>query len=261
MNPAVPYAPEEIAQSAFEAYHAGAAIVHIHVRDPQSGLPSSDLSLMGETVDRIRDLCPVLINLTTSGFDLNDQSLDSRLGPLQFRPDLCSLDVGSLNFFDRPFLNPPEWGLEAARRTQALGVKPELEVFDLGQVSQACYIVEQGFVDPPPWIQCCLGIKWGLPATIENLVYMHRHLPEEAEWSVLGTGAAQLTLTTVAPLLGGHIRVGFEDNLYYSRGKLAKSNAELVERSVLILNLLNLQVAGVNDARQILGLNDDHGSY
>ena len=256
MNPAVPYAPSEIAQSAFEAFQAGAAIVHIHIRDPETGLPSSDVRLMGETVERIRALCPVLINLTTSGFDLEDQSVDSRLLPLRFQPEICSLDVGSLNFADRPFLNPPGWGVEAARRTQELGIKPELEVFDLGQVSQARFLVDQGLVEPPPWFQCCLGIKWGLPATIENLIFMQRQLPVEAEWSVLGVGPAQLTMTTVAPLLGGHIRVGFEDNLYYSRGQLAKNNAELVARSVQILNLLNLQVARVSDARRILRLDE-----
>ncbi len=254
MNPAVPYAPAEIAQSAWEAFQAGAAIVHIHVRDPETGRPSSDIRLVRETVERIRDRCPVLINLTTSGFDLEDQSVDARLAPLALHPDLCSLDVGSLNFADRPFLNPPDWGVAAARRTQELGVKPELEVFDMGQVYQARHLVDMGLVDPPPWFQCCLGIKWGLPATIENLVFMHRHLPTGAEWSVLGVGAAQLPLTTVAPLLGGHIRVGFEDNLYYARGQLARNNAQLVDRAVQILALLNLQVADVDDARGILGL-------
>ncbi len=254
MNPAVPYAPSEIAQSAFEAFQAGAAIVHVHVRDPETGRPSSDVSLVRETVERIRSLCPVLINLTTSGFDLEDQSVDSRLAPLTLQPEICSLDVGSLNFADRPFVNPPDWGVAAARRTQELGVKPELEVFDMGQVEQARHLVDTGLVDPPPWFQCCLGIKWGLPATIDNLVYMHRQLPSAAEWSVLGVGAAQLTLTTVAPLLGGHIRVGFEDNLYYARGQLARSNAQLVERSVQILELLNLQAADVVDARRLLGL-------
>ncbi len=254
MNPAVPYAPSEIAQSAFEAFQAGAAIAHVHVRDPETGRPSSDISLVRETMERIRDLCPILVNLTTSGFDLEDQSLDSRLASLTLRPEICSLDVGSLNFVDRPFLNPPDWGMAAARRTQELGIKPELEVFDMGQVEQARHLVDLGLVDPPPWLQCCLGIKWGLPATIENLLYMHRRIPSDAEWSVLGVGAAQLTLTTVAPLLGGHIRVGFEDNLYYARGQLAHSNAQLVARAVQILELLNLQVAHVDDARRTLGL-------
>ncbi len=254
MNPAVPYTPAEIAQSAFESFQAGAAIVHVHVRDPETGRPSSALSLMRETVERIRDLCPVLINLTTSGFDLADQSVDSRLAPLTLQPEICSLDVGSLNFLDRPFANPPDWGVAAARRTQELGIKPELEVFDLGHVAQARHLVDSGLVDPPPWFQCCLGIQWGLPGTIDNLVYMHRQLPAEAEWSVLGVGAAQLTLTTVAPLLGGHIRVGFEDNLYYARGQLARNNAQLVERAVQILELLNLQAADVGAARRILGL-------
>lgn len=254
MNPAVPYSPEEIAQAAMGAYQAGAAIVHVHVRDPVSGEPSSDLALFAETVDRIREYCPVLINLTTSGLDLEDPSADMRLAPLSLNPEICSLDMGSLNFSDRPFVNPPQWGVQAARRSQAAGVKPELEVFDMGHVDQARDLVNQGLVDPPPWFQCCLGIRWGLPATVENLIYMQRRLPSECEWSVLGVGAAQLTMTTVAPLMGGHIRVGFEDNLYIARGQLASSNAQLVERAVSILQLLNLQPANVESARRLLGL-------
>lgn len=254
MNPAVPYTPAEIAQSAAEAYAAGAAIVHIHVRDPDTGRPTSDLRLFQATIERIRARCPVLVNVTTSGFDLADPSPDARLQPLSLQPDLCSLDVGSVNFASRPFLNPPDWCAEAARRTQTLGIKPELEVFDSGHLDQAKDLVAQGLVEAPPWFQCCLGIKWGMPATMENLLYMHRLIPADAEWSALGVGRTQLEMTTAAPLLGGHVRVGFEDNLYWSRGVLARSNAQLVSRTVQILELLNMAPASVTETKGILRL-------
>lgn len=254
MNPAVPYTPAEIAQSAVDAYEAGAAIVHIHVRDPETGAPSSELHLFREVVERIRARCPVLINLTTSGFHLEHQDADIRLAPLELHPELCSLDVGSVNFAARPFLNSPAWCETAARRTQALGIKPELEVFDTGHVAQAMDLVDRGLIEDPPWFQFCLGIRWGMPASVENLLFLHRLLPVQAEWSVLGTGRHQVMLTTVAPMLGGHIRVGFEDNLYLARGVPAQSNAQLVERAVRILELLNYAPATATEARAILGL-------
>lgn len=254
MNPAVPYTPREIADSAVEAHAAGAAIVHIHVRDPQSGAPSSEMGLFREVVERIRARCSVLINLTTSGFNLDRPDAEARLEPLALAPDICSLDVGSVNFDTRPFVNSPQWCEEAARRTQALGIKPELETFDVGHIDQAKDLMAQGLVEDPPWFQLCLGIKWGMPATIENLLFMRRMLPENAAWSALGVGRAQLELTTVAPLLGGHVRVGFEDNLYMARGVLARSNAQLVHRTVQILELLNLTPATVRDTRTMLGL-------
>ncbi len=254
MNPAVPYSPAEIADSAVEAYHAGAAIVHIHVRDPETGRPSSDFALFAEVVERIRARCPVLVNLTTSGFNLESQDPDARLEPLALQPDICSLDVGSVNFDSRPFVNSPHWCDTAARRTQDLGIKPELEVFDAGHIDQAADLVARGLVDAPPWFQICLGIKWGMPASLGNLLFMHSLLPAGVEWSVLGVGRHQLEVTTMAPFLGGHIRVGFEDNLYMARGTLAQSNAQLVERATNILRLINLAPATVAETRTILNL-------
>ncbi len=260
MNPAVPYTPAEIADSAIEAYKAGAAIVHIHVRDPETGVPSSDIALFAEVVARIRDRCPVLINLTTSGFNLETQDPDARLEPLALQPDICSLDVGSVNFAARPFVNSPHWCATAARRTQALGIKPELEVFDAGHVDQATDLVKRGLVDAPPWFQICLGIRWGMPASLQNLLFMHSLLPDGVEWSVLGVGRHQLEMTTVAPFLGGHIRVGFEDNLYWSRGVLAHSNAQLVARAANILHLLNRTPATVAETCAMLKLPRAAGS-
>ena len=254
MNPAVPYSPKEIADSAIEAHAAGAAIVHIHVREPDTGKATSALDLFRETVERIRTACPVLVNLTTSGYNLARQDTAHRLEVLDLRPDICSLDAGTFNLGERPFLNTPDWAREAARRTLEAGIKPELEVFDAGHIDQANALVREGLVAAPPWYQLCMGIRWGIPATIDNLLFMHRQLPPDVVWSVLGVGRHQLEMTTVAPLLGGHIRVGFEDNLYYARGVLAESNAQLVTRAVRILRLLNLEPATVAEAAAILGL-------
>uniref|UniRef100_A0A7C1FIQ2 3-keto-5-aminohexanoate cleavage protein n=1 Tax=Caldilinea aerophila TaxID=133453 RepID=A0A7C1FIQ2_9CHLR len=253
MNPAVPYTPAEIADAAVEAYQAGAAIVHIHVRDPESGAPSSRLELFAETLDRIRSRCDMLVNLTTSGLHVTGQdALEQRLATVQLRPDLCSLDIGSLNFRDRLFANPPAFGEEAARRMQAAGVKPEIEVFDIGHIDQALDLIGRGLIEPPPYFQLCMGVKWGIPATPENLLFMRSKLPADAQWSVLGVGAAQWTMVAMGMLLGGHVRVGFEDNLYLRKGVLARSNAELVEQAVRIAHALQREVATPSEARALL---------
>ncbi|BAM00634.1 MULTISPECIES: BKACE family enzyme [Caldilinea] len=253
MNPAVPYTPAEIADAAVEAHQAGAAIAHIHVRDPESGAPSSRLELFAETLDRIRSRCDMLVNLTTSGLHLTGQdALEQRLAPVQLRPDLCSLDIGSLNFRDRLFANPPAFGEEAARRMQAAGVKPEIEVFDIGHIDQALDLIGRGLIEPPPYFQLCMGVKWGIPATPENLLFMRNKLPSDAQWSVLGVGAAQWTMVAMGMVLGGHVRVGFEDNLYLRKGVLARSNAELVEQAVRIAHALQREVATPSEARALL---------
>ncbi|MBX7236859.1 MAG: 3-keto-5-aminohexanoate cleavage protein [Caldilineales bacterium] len=255
MNPAVPYSPAEIAAAALDCWRAGAAIVHIHVRDPQTGAPSSDLALFGEVVARVRAESDLLINLTTSGLNITGPDAgERRLEPVSLGPELCSLDVGSVNFRDRLFANPPDWVEQAARAMQAARVKPEIEVFDVGHIHQARRLIEDGLVDPPPYFQLCMGIDWGIPPTPENLIFMQRQLPEGAVWSVLGVGRAQLPMITLGILLGGHIRVGFEDNLYLRKGVLARSNAEFVEQAVTLARQLQREVATPAEARVLLGL-------
>jgi 3-keto-5-aminohexanoate cleavage enzyme len=255
-NPAVPYSPLEIAAEALRSWRAGAAIVHIHVRDPQSGKPVFEKELFAEAVERIRAESDVLINLTTSAFNLEGADVGRRrLMPLELDPDLCSLDVGSLNFRGgRVFVNPPDWVELAAVAMRKAGVKPELEVFDLGHVRQAVDLLERGLLDNPPYFQICLGVPWGINGDLEGLLAMKNRLPPECRWSVMGVGPTQLPLTTQALLLGGHIRVGFEDNLYLSRGVKADSNARFVERAVALANLLGREVASCAEARQILRL-------
>jgi len=253
-NPSVPYSPEEIAEEALRCWRAGAAVVHVHVRDPETGAPAFEREYFSEVVERIRDAGDMLINLTTSGFNIQSENVgEARLMPIDLQPDLCSLDVGSLNFREgRVFINPADWVEMAAARMRKASVKPEIEVFDLGHIRQARDLVKRDFLDDPPYFQICLGVPWGAAADLETLLAMKRQLPEGCQWSVLGVGRSQLPLTTHAMLIGGHVRVGFEDNLYLERGKLADSNAQFVERTVATARLLQREVASCEEARKIL---------
>ena len=255
-NPDIPYTPAEIATEALRSWRAGAAVVHVHVRDPLTGAPAFDRGLFAEVIDRIRAESDMLINLTTSGLNLAGPDVGrQRLMPVELKPDLCSLDVGSLNFRGgRVFINPSDWVETAAHEMRRDGVKPEMEVFDLGHIRQANDMLDRGLLEPPPYFQLCLGAPWGIEASLEALMSMKARLAAGCQWSVLGLGQAQLPLTTHAMLLGAHVRVGFEDNLYLSRGVKAQSNAQFVERTVALAHLLDREVATCAEARQILGL-------
>ena len=255
MNPAVPYTPKDIAQAAIECWHAGAAVTHIHVREPETGIVSSRLELFQEVVDRIRQACDIIINLTTSGGNIKgDNIIEERLEPVMLQPEICSLDIGSMNFGTGVFLNPPEWGRAAAKRMREHNVKPEIEVFDAGHIRQAIPLIDEGLFDDPPYIQLCMGAGWGIEATPENLLFMKGLLPPDLPWSVLGVGRTQLPMITMGILLGGHIRVGFEDNIYLRRGVPLESNAQMVDIAVKLVEQLQGEIATPDDARQILGL-------
>lgn len=253
-NPNVPYTPEEIAAEALRSWRAGASVVHVHVREPETGLPAFRKSLFAEVVDRIRAESDMLINLTTSGLNLTGPEAGrERLMPIGLMPDICSLDVGSLNFRQgRVFINPADWVELAAQEMRRAGVKPEIEVFDVGHLRQAVDMVQRDLFDPPPYFQICLGVPWGIEATPEALMDMKRRLPDKCQWSALAPGTDQLPITTHAMLLGGHVRVGFEDNLYLSRGVKAESNAQFVERTVNLARILGREVATCSEAREIL---------
>jgi 3-keto-5-aminohexanoate cleavage enzyme len=254
-NPHVPYTPKEIAEEGIRCWRAGAQVVHVHVRDPKTGALAFEKELFGEVVERLRAETDLIINLTTSGFSNVAGSVnEARLMPMQLKPDICSLDVGTMNFRGKVFLNPDDWGIEAATRMQEAGIKPEIEVFELGHISQAKDIIQRGLVNDPPYFQICMGVKWGAPASLDTLIAMTSQLPQGCQWSALATGPHQLPLTTHAMLMGGHVRVGFEDNLYLARGVKAKSNADFVERAVKLAGILQREVASVEEARGILGL-------
>ena len=254
-NPNIPYTPKEIANQALASWRAGAAIAHIHVRDPTTGAPSCELNLFSEVVKRIRNESDLLINLTTSGFNIDGPNTqEKRLEPLELKPELCSLDVGSLNFRDGVFINSSTWVEKAALYMHRMGIKPEIEIFDLGHLRQANELIQRKIIADPPWIQLCLGIRWGIEGSLRSLCDLHARLPVGAHWSTLAPGALQLPITTHALLMGGHVRVGFEDNIYLSRGELATSNSQFIERTVQIASLLEREIATCDDTRKILNI-------
>lgn len=257
MNPAVPYTPEEIVNAAVDCHKAGAAITHIHVRDPDTGRPAFKVDLFREVLEGIRERCDMIVNLTTSGLRLQPDDISRRLQPVSLKPDICSYDLGSINFQDRVFINSPQWAEAAARSMKDNGVKPEIEVFDVGHIYQAIDLIKRGLIDDPPYFQICMGVRWGIEGSIENLLFMKSKLPPGVLWSVLGVGKSQLPMITTGMLLGGHVRVGFEDNIYLKRGALLSSNAQIVEIAADLAERLGRSVATPDEARHILGIKRD----
>jgi 3-keto-5-aminohexanoate cleavage enzyme len=256
MNPAVPYTPEEIVTAAVDCYKAGAAITHVHVRDPETGRPAYDTDLFRRVLEGVRERCDMVVNLTTSGLRLKPDDISGRLEPVSLKPDICSFDLGSMNFQDRVFINSPQWAETAAKSMQGQGVKPEIEVFDVGHIYQAIELIDRGLINDPPYFQICMGVRWGIAGTPENLLFMKSKLPSTAIWSVLGIQKAQLPMITMGMLLGGHVRVGFEDNIYLKKGVLLSSNAQMVEIAADLAQRLGRSVATPAEAREVLGIRD-----
>ncbi len=251
--PHIPITPEEIAQSAIEAWQAGASIVHIHVRDPETGLGSQDPELFRRVVDRIREKTDLILSLTTSGIPGRNLPTDERLAPLLLKPELASYDAGSINLGGRAFINDPVFLDEAAKKMKEAGVKPEIEVFDLGMLVTALKLRGEGKIDDPMHFQFCLGTPWGAPATVKSFLHLYEHMPANATWSIFGVGRGFLPMAMMGLIMGGHIRVGMEDNIYVNPGVLAKTNAELVERVTGICRAYGREVATPAEARKILG--------
>jgi uncharacterized protein (DUF849 family) len=271
----VPVTAEQIAESALEAARAGAAIVHVHVRDPDTGKGARDPRLYRDVVHRLRSSdVDVVVNLTAGmGGDL---VLGSDEAPFPFdeagtdlagaterlehvaelEPEICTLDCGSMNFAaggDYVLVNTPAILRSMARQVRDLGVRPELEVFDTGHLVLVHELIDEGLIESPPMIQLCTGIPYGAPDDPSTLLAMVNRLPEGAVFSTFSIGRMQLPFVAMAALVGGNARVGLEDNLYLSRGRLA-SNAELVERAVHILKGMNVRVLGPGEVREKLRL-------
>jgi 3-keto-5-aminohexanoate cleavage enzyme len=252
--PYIPITPEEITQSAVECWEAGAAIVHIHVRDPKTGLGSQDLSLFRQAVGPLREKTDLVLCLTTSGIPGRNLPTKERLGPLALKPELASLDAGSFNLGGSVVINTPEFLDEAAGRMKQAGVKPELEIFDLGMIMTCLRMRDQGNLEDPLHFQFVLGSPWGAPATPRSLVHLWEHIPKNATWSIIGIGRGHLPMSMMGLVMGGHIRVGMEDNIYYQPGVLARNNAQLVERIVRIAREYGREVASPAEARDLLRL-------
>jgi uncharacterized protein (DUF849 family) len=272
-HPDIPVTPEQIARAAIDAAKAGAAIVHCHVRDPQTGKGSRDVELYREVVERLRNAgVDMIINLTSGmGGDLEigagedpfafGEATDlvgpmTRLAHVEaLLPDICSLDCGSLNFGDGnyTYISTPTMLRAGARRIQELGVKPELEIFDTGHFWFTLQMYQEGLLDDPPMYQFCHNIPWGMPAEVGILQSLTDRLPAGSFWTSFAISRLQMPWVAQSALLGGHVRVGLEDNLYLDKGVFA-SNAQLVERAVKILELMGANIAGPARVRELLKL-------
>jgi uncharacterized protein (DUF849 family) len=270
-SPHVPVTPADIAAAALDAHAAGAAIVHLHVRDPLTGRASRDPALFRELVDRIRSAnTQVIINLTGGmGGDLqfgaDEAPLDfapgtdcvgpaERIGHImELRPEIGTLDCGSLNFDELLYGTTPRFLRRIADDYRACGIRPEIEVFELGHIELAKQLLAEGRFAPPVLFQLCLGIRYGAPATPQAMLAMRDALPTGALWSAFGIGRMQMPMVAQAVLLGGNVRVGLEDNLYLEKGTPA-TNAQLVERACRIVESLGARVLSPAETRRRLGL-------
>lgn len=273
-HPAIPVTPQEIAASALEAADAGAAVVHCHVRNLETGRGTRDVELYRQVMENIRAKnTDVIINFTAGmGGDVCigdgenprdfDEEFTDLVGPLErllhvkeLRPEICTLDCGSLNFGDGHTIvvQTPAQLRQQAELIKSYGVKPEMEIFDSGNLWFAKQMCTEGLITDPPMFQLCLGIPWGAPVNTQTMAYMVGEMPENAVWAGFGIGRMQMPMVAQAILLGGHVRIGLEDNLYLDKGVYA-SNATLTERAVQIIRLLGTDIATPDEARTILGL-------
>jgi uncharacterized protein (DUF849 family) len=271
-SPHVPVTPKEVAEAAIEAAKAGASAAHLHVRDPETGAGSRDPKLFKEAVDRIRDSgTDIVINLTAGmggdwvpsddnpampgpGTDMIGP--EERLAHVkECMPEICSLDCGTLNFGNgnEIYISTPPYLREMARLTQSWGVKPELEVFDLGHIRFAKQMVAEGLIDEPPMFQICLGIPWGADQDVDTMKVMKDQLPAGASWASFGISRMQMPMAAAAVAMGGNVRVGLEDNIYLDRGVLA-TNGQLVERVIEIITRMGANVLTPQEARNKLKL-------
>ncbi|UWQ06861.1 3-keto-5-aminohexanoate cleavage protein [Aliiroseovarius crassostreae] len=273
-SPHVPRSPAQIAASAIDAAKAGAAIVHCHVRDPDTGAPSRDLALYREVTDRIRDAeVDVVLNLTAgmggdivfgnpeSPFPVNPEATDmigatERMAHVaECLPEICTLDCGTMNFAEADYVmtNTPGMLEAMGRMMTELGVKPEIEAFDTGHLWHAKTLVEQGVLDSPALVQLCMGVPWGAPNDMNTFLAMVNNVPSDWTWSAFSLGRDQMAYAAAATLAGGNVRVGLEDNLWLDKGVLA-TNAQLVDRAATIITNMGARVIGPEEVRKKLGL-------
>jgi uncharacterized protein (DUF849 family) len=280
MSPYLPITPQQIADEAVRVYEAGGSIAHIHVRNPENGMPVPDTELFREVATKVKSKCNIVLCFTTGGTP--EMTVAERAKVVsELKPELASFNAGSLNFgifpildtiekfeydWEKPFLEGSEDGIfpntfktlrENAQLFAENGTKPELEVYDTGMINNLAYLVHKGHLQRPLHLQFVLGILGGMPASAENLVFLHntaRAAIGDFTWSVCAAGRHQFPMCTISMIMGGHARVGMEDNLYLSKGVLAKSNAEQVEKIVRIARELGHEPATPDEAREILKL-------
>jgi 3-keto-5-aminohexanoate cleavage enzyme len=251
-SPYVPYTPEEIAQAAADAWRAGAAVVHLHARWPD-GRPSQEAAHFREIVDRIRRAaCDVVIQCSTGG--AVGMSIDERLGALVDGAEMGTLNLGTMNFGDDVFVNARPDIVRVAARLRERRLVPECEVYDAGMLDTLRWLLAKGHLAAPYHVQFVLGVPGGMSASARNLRFLVDGLPEPAHWTAAGVGRAQLEVAALALRMGGHVRVGLEDNLYVEKGVLAKGSSELVERAVALAQEAGREPASAPEARALLGI-------
>ena len=252
-NPNVPLTPEEIATDVYECWKAGAAVAHLHMRD-DAGKGTMNKERFRETVERIRSQCDIVLNLTTSG-DLHATDETRMEHIVELKPEMASYDAGSMNWMHSGlFLNPPQFLEKLGRTMLENNIKPEIEIFDAGMVYNSLYYLKKGVLEAPLHFQFVLGAAGGTAATVENLLHLKSLIPQESTWSAFGIGSGHLPILFATLGMGGHVRVGMEDNVYYAKNRLAKSNAEFVERASRLIKEANHEVATPAEARTILNL-------
>lgn len=279
MSPYLPITPQQIIDDAVRAYEAGAAVVHLHTRNPETGEPDARLELMGEVLEGIKERCDVICCVTTGASQL--MSLEERLAPIPaFEPELASCNAGSVDFvladiakkipdgfgWEKPYLLRTRGSVfsnsfdsleEYVNTMNAHGTRPEFEVYDAGMINNIAYFVREGVIKTPVYLQFVLGITGGLPATVQNLVFLYETACRQLgkfHWSVAGAGRHQMAMAATSLALGGNVRVGLEDNLYLKPGVLAKSSGEQVAAVREMAHTMGLEVATSSEVRELLGL-------
>ncbi|GMQ61012.1 3-keto-5-aminohexanoate cleavage enzyme [Vallitalea maricola] len=252
-NPTVPYTVDEIVSEAEKAYTAGASIIHLHVRE-DDGTPTQDKNRFKECIDGIKEKCKdVIIQPSTGG--AVGMTNEERLQPIYLGPEMATLDCGTCNFGgDDIFVNTENTIIEFAEKIYGLGIKPEIEVFDKGMVDMALRLYKKGILKAPLHFNFVLGVNGGIAATPRDLIYLVDSIPDDATYTVTGIGRNEFNMATISIIMGGHVRVGYEDNIYMKKGVLANSNGELVEKAVTLAKELGREIATPDEARKILGI-------
>lgn len=250
-NPNLPITPEEIAEAAYACWQEGASIIHLHVRD-EKGQPTQDVGTFAQAMNLIKERCDVIVQFSTGG--AVGLPVEERIKPLSLRPEMATLTTGTVNFGSDVFYNSEAYIEAIARAIMDNGVKPEIEVFEVGMIDNALRLVRKGLLTLPLHFDFVMGVPGGIGGTVKNLLHLVESIPAGSTWSVAGIGRHELPLATMAIIMGGHVRVGFEDNIYYTRGVKAESNAQLVARTARLAKELGREVATPNEARQLLGM-------
>ncbi|WP_353893159.1 3-keto-5-aminohexanoate cleavage protein [Proteinivorax hydrogeniformans] len=250
-NPNLPLTPQEIAEDAYNCVQKGASIIHLHVRD-KDGNPTQSVDVFKETIEEIQKKCNPIIQISTGG--AVGTPLEERAAPLKLKPEMATLSTGTVNFGKEVFYNPYDYLQSFANDMQKYNVKPEIEVFELGMINNALVMAKKGLIKEPLHFDFVLGVPGAMPAGADELMYLSKKIPDNATWTVAGIGRHELPMANLAILLGGHVRVGFEDNIFFKKGELAASNSQLVERVAKLANILDRPVASIDQAREILTL-------